>query len=74
MRISGHCTRHTYSHLILWGSNEGHTSTGRKWASFFDNLLQDSGLVNVEELKTKGIIASGSLGLFPVSPLQGDFR
>ena len=55
MRLAGHCIRHkeeVSSKLILWHPTEGKTNGGRRNKTFVDNLLQDTGMVNTQELRT----------------------
>ena len=55
MRLAGHCVRHPEemaSRLVLWQPTEGKTSVGRRKINFVDVLLQDTGVENVNELKS----------------------
>uniref|UniRef100_A0A0L8GJ36 Uncharacterized protein n=1 Tax=Octopus bimaculoides TaxID=37653 RepID=A0A0L8GJ36_OCTBM len=54
MRIAGHCIRHSEEpvcQLVLWQSVEGRISKGRKWLTYVENLLQDSGMANIDKLR-----------------------
>ena len=47
--------RHTdemANRLVLWQPTEGRPGRGRRRVSYVDNLLQDTGMDNVEELRT----------------------
>ena len=49
-----HCIRHPdeISHnLVLWGPTEGRRSRGAPRRTFIDNLLEDTGLNNTNELQ-----------------------
>ena len=55
MMLSGHCVRHNdecASDLVLWEPIEGTPNRGRKRISYVDNLIEDTGVNNVNELKT----------------------
>ena len=54
MRLAGHCIRHPeeISHkLVLWEATEGSRSRGAPRRTFIDNLLEDTGLTNTNELR-----------------------
>ena len=54
MRLAGHCIRHPeeISHkLVLWEPTEGRRSRGAPRRTFIDNLLEDTGLNNTNELR-----------------------
>ena len=54
MRLAGHCIPHTEekaNKLILWLPTEGKTRSGRRRFTYVDNLLQDTGMENVQELR-----------------------
>ena len=54
MRIAGHCMCHSEemaSKLVLWEPTEGRTRRCRRFTSI-DALLEDTGMVNVQELRT----------------------
>ena len=54
MRLAGHCMRHgdeIAEKLVLWSSNDGKRSRGRPAITYIDNLLDDTGLDNIEELQ-----------------------
>ena len=55
MRLAGHCMRHSEeeaSKLVLWIPADGRPNRGRRRVTYIDNLLQDTGLENIEELQT----------------------
>ena len=55
MRIAGHCIRHSEemaSKLVLWEPTEGRTRRGRRRFTYIDALLEDTRMVNVQELRT----------------------
>ena len=55
MRLAGHCIRHTEeiaNSLVLWQPTVGKTGRGRRRINYVDNLLQDTGMDNVDELRT----------------------
>ena len=54
MRLAGHCIRHDdeiAAKLVLWVPTDGKRSRGRPAITFIDNLLNDTGLDNIEELQ-----------------------
>ena len=56
LRLAGHCVRHeeeVASDLVLWQPIEGRVSRGRRRKTFVDTLLEDTGLDNAAELKTR---------------------
>lgn len=55
MQLAGHAVRHPevpVSHLVLWQSIEGKPNRGRKQMTYVNNLLLDSGMANVEEMRS----------------------
>ena len=53
-RLAGHCIQHNEemaNRLALWQPTEGKTERGRRRVNYVDNLLQDDGMDNVEELR-----------------------
>ena len=55
LQLAGHCIRHSEevaSDLVLWQPLDGYTNRGRKRITFVETLLQDTGMVNTEELRT----------------------
>ena len=55
MLLAGHCARHKEeeaSKLVLWQTSQGRRSRGRKAVSYIDNLMKDTGLGNINELRT----------------------
>ena len=55
MRLTGHCVRHddeVANKLALWQQADGHANRGRQKVTYVDNLLQDTGLGNTNELQT----------------------
>ena len=54
MRIEGHYIRHSEemtSKLVLWEPTERRTRRGRRRFTYIDALLEDTGMVNVQELR-----------------------
>ena len=54
MRLAGHCVRHTEeeaSKLILWQPHRGRKNQGRPRRTYIDNLLEDTGLTTIGEIK-----------------------
>ena len=55
MRIAGHCIRHNDeigNKLVLWKPTEGKTNRGRRKITYVDNLLEDTGMEGIQELRT----------------------
>ena len=55
LKLSGHCVRHPEelaSNLILWQPSLGRAKRGRKRTTYVDNLLQDTNMQRVEELRS----------------------
>ena len=55
MRIAGHYIRHSEeiaSKLVLWEPTEGRTRSGRRRITYIVTLLEDTGMGNVQELRT----------------------
>ena len=55
LRLAGHCWRHKEeiaSSLVLWEPLEGNRNRGRQSTTYIDNLLQDTGMANTQELCT----------------------
>ena len=55
LRLAGHCWRHKEeiaSQLVLWEPVEGKRNRGRQNTTYIDNLLQDTGMANTQELCT----------------------
>ena len=55
MRLAGHCIRHSdevANKLVLWEPTEGKRKRGRRRLTFVDNLLENTGMENVQEMKT----------------------
>ena len=54
MRLAGHSVRHQEcpaSELVLWQPTDGRRNRGRQNVSYIDNLLEDSGMKNINELR-----------------------
>ena len=54
LRLSGHCMRHEeeMAHkLILWEPKQGKRGRGRPATTYIDNLLEDTGLHDTNELR-----------------------
>ena len=54
MRLAGHCVRHTEEEapkLILWQPHGGRRNRGRPRRTYIDNLLEDTGLATIGEIK-----------------------
>ena len=55
LKLAGHCVRHEdeeASKLVLWKPTHGKSNRGRKRITYTDNLLNDVGAVNINELKS----------------------
>ena len=55
MRLAGHCVRHPEEmahNLVMWKPTEGRRNRGARRKTYVDNLLEDTGLNNIEELRT----------------------
>ena len=55
MLIAGHCVRHPEeeaSKLVLWQPKRGKRNKGRQAVTYIDTLMEDTGIDNVEELRT----------------------
>ena len=55
LRLAGHCVRHPEeiaSQLVLWEPSEGRTNRGRKPVDYIDLIKRDTGLDNINEIKT----------------------
>jgi len=55
LKLAGHCVRHEdeeASKLVLWKPTHGKSNRGRKRIAYTDNLLNDVGAVNINELKS----------------------
>ena len=55
LKIAGHCVRHKEeiaNQLVLWQPTRGKRKRGRQAITYVDCLLQDTGLEEVNELKT----------------------
>ena len=55
MLIAGHCVRHPEeeaSKLVLWQPKRGKRNKGRQAVTYIDTLIEDTGIDNVEELRT----------------------
>ena len=55
MKLAGHCVRHAdeeASKLILWEPSQGRSNVGRRAVTYIDNLKNDTGMDNINELKT----------------------
>ena len=55
MRLAGHCVRHrelSANPLTLWETRQGTGKRGRRRATYISVLLNDTGLDNVNKLKT----------------------
>ena len=54
LRLAGHCMRHEEEiagKLVLWNPTDGKRSRGRPAITFIDNLLEDTGLHDIRELR-----------------------
>ena len=55
MRLAGHCVSHReeiLNKLVLWEPTYGIADIGRRHISYIDNLMNDTGVDNIKELKT----------------------
>ena len=55
LRLAGHCIRHPEeiaSKLVLWQPTEGRVKRGRKPVDYIDNIKRDTGLDNINEIRT----------------------
>ena len=55
MKLSGHCIRHpeeVASKLVLWQPSQGRRNVGRRAVTYIDTLMKDTGLENVDEMRT----------------------
>ena len=55
MLLAGHCVRHPEeeaSKLVLWHPKQGKRKKGRQAVTYIDTLMEDTGIQNVEELRT----------------------
>ena len=55
LRLAGHCIRHPEeiaNQLVLWEPTQGRTSRGRPKLTYIDNLKSDTGLLDINEIKT----------------------
>ena len=62
MRIAGHCIRHNEcpaSQLVLWQSTNGRRKRGRKNISYVDNLMDDTEMVDIVEIKSSMMDRNG---------------
>ena len=53
--LAGHCVRHPEEmaqNLVLWEPTEGRRNRGARRKPYIDNLLEDTGLNNINELRT----------------------
>ena len=76
LKLAGHCSRHpeeVASNLILWQPTHGSVNRGRRCTTFIDVLKKDTGLENIEELKSvmqdrklwRGYVTSVRVGTRP---------
>ena len=55
LKLAGHCVRHpeeVASQLVLWEPSQGRRNVGRQAVTNTDTLLRDTGLENLDELRT----------------------
>ena len=55
MRLAGHCIRHPEeeaSKVVLWQPKHGTTRQGRKNITYIDTLKDDTGLQDIDEIRS----------------------
>ena len=55
LKLAGHCVRHSEevaSNLVLWQPSQGKPNRGRKRKTYLDNLMSDTNMESVDDLRS----------------------
>ena len=55
LKLAGHCVRHpeeVASNLVLWQPSQGKPNRGRKRKTYLDNLMSDTNMESVDDLRS----------------------